>query len=92
MTAYRVVVAERKEILVVSILCGECGCEISIDAGAARVPSRCPSCERRYSPHIMSALEALGTFHRDAATAEEQSKKPVFRFHIRQAGDAKDGF
>lgn len=86
MTAYHAVVAERKDIAVVTILCGDCKSEVSIDAASARVPVRCPSCGSDYSPNARLALKAFGEFQRFATTAEDHAKKPVFRFSIKQPG------
>jgi DNA replicative helicase MCM subunit Mcm2 (Cdc46/Mcm family) len=83
--AYRVVTAERKEIAVVTIICEGCGSEVSVNAGTAKAPYACPSCELNYGQTVMEALVALGRFHRSAAAAEEHSGKPIFRFAIKQA-------
>jgi len=83
--AYRVVVAERKEIAVVTVICDECSAEVSVDPGIAKIPYACPSCGKGYSESTTTALTALGRFHRSATTAEEQAGKPIFRFHIKQA-------
>ena len=85
MTAYRVVTAERKDIIIVTIICDECGSEVSINIETAKIPDACPSCSKAYGEKTASALAALGRFHRDAATAESHSGKPIFRFNIKQA-------
>jgi hypothetical protein len=82
--AYRVVVAERKDIATVTVVCPECEAEVSLKIATAKVPEYCPSCEMRYRLPIGEALAALGRFHRSAATAEETEGKPVFRFSIKQ--------
>jgi hypothetical protein len=82
--AYRVVVAERKDIAVVTIVCPECGSEVSLAIESARVPEFCPSCEMVYRLPVKDALAALGRFHRSAATAEEHAEKLIFRFQIKQ--------
>ncbi len=82
--AFRVVVAERKEISVVTLICSECAAELSLSIATARVPEYCPSCQMRYRVPIQEALAALGRFHRTASAAEEMEGKPVFRFSIRQ--------
>lgn len=82
--AYRVVVAERKDIAVVTIVCPECGSEVSLAMETARIPESCPSCEMVYRLPVRDALAALGRFHRSAATAEEHAEKPIFRFQIKQ--------
>jgi ribosomal protein S27E len=87
MTAYHAVVAERKDIAMVTILCDECEAEVSIAAAAGRVPVRCPSCGKDYTPNTLLALKAFGEFQRFATTAEEHAKKPVFRFSIKQPGE-----
>ena len=83
--AYRVVVAERKEIAIVTVICEECSVEVSVDVGTAGIPHSCPSCGKGYNENATTALTALGRFHRSAATAEEQAGKPIFRFTIKQA-------
>ena len=82
--AYRVVVAERKDIEVVTVACAECGAELSLTIATARVPEYCPSCQIIYPIPIGEALAALGRFQRCAATAEQHAGKPIFRFSIRQ--------
>ena len=82
--AYRVVVAERKDIAAVTVICAECGSEMSMDARTAKVPYSCSCCGREYGENTRQALTALGRFHRFAATEEEHAEKPVFRFTIKQ--------
>lgn len=83
--AFRVVTAERKDIVVVTVICEECGVEISFNAETAKVPFGCPSCGKEYGENVRTALGSLGRFHRSASTAEEHAGKPMFRFSIRQA-------
>jgi ribosomal protein S27E len=86
MAAYRVVVAERKDIAIVTLVCGECKSEVSVHAETATVPVSCPSCGMDYGAAAKTALEALGTFHRMATKAETHSAgKPIFRFQIKQS-------
>ena len=87
MTAvYRVLVAERKDIGAVTVVCGECKSEVSVHAETATVPVSCPSCGMEYGEAAREALKALGTFHRMATKAETHSAgKPVFRFQIKQS-------
>jgi|SRR5271156_1297825 len=85
MTSYLAVVAERKDINVVTLGCPECGSEVSLDIQTARVPEYCPSCQMVYRVPIQEALAALGRFHRAAATAEEHEGKNIFRFTIKQS-------
>lgn len=80
--AFRVVIADRKDIEVVTLVCPECGAEVCLKIATARVPEYCPSCQMRYRAPIGDALAALGRFHRTAATAEEMEKKPIFKFSI----------
>ena len=82
--AYRAVVAERKDIVVITIGCERCGSEVSVNAEIAIVPVACPSCGREYDGNATSALVSLSRFHKAAKTAEEQAGKPLFRFHIKQ--------
>jgi hypothetical protein len=83
--AYRVVVADRKDVEAVTIVCPECGAELSLMAMTARLPEYCPSCQMRYKVPMVDALAALGRFHRAAATAEEIEGKPIFKFSIKQS-------
>lgn len=83
MTAYRVVVAERKDIVVISIVCDECSSVVSLNAETAAIPSNCASCGKQYSENIRTAIGGFCRFHR-SAKAEEQHGKPVFRFEIKQ--------
>lgn len=82
--AYRAVVADRKDVQVITIVCEDCGAEISVDAISAKMPYWCPSCERQYDQNVRDALAALGRFHRLGAAAEEHAKKSIFRFTIKQ--------
>ena len=83
MTAYRAVVAERKDLTVVTVTC-ECGSEVSINAETGNVSNGCASCGRDYGENVITALMALGRFHRTAKMAEDQGGKAVFRFNIKQ--------
>lgn len=83
--AYRVLVAERKDIGTVTVVCAECSAEVSFDARTARVPLACASCGREYGENTREALTAFGRFHRFAATVEEHAGKPIFQFSIKQA-------
>jgi hypothetical protein len=82
--AYRVVVAERKEVAEITIVCPECGAALSIEVETAGVPESCPSCQMRYTKTMVDGLVALGRFHRNATIAEEQIGKPIFRFAIKE--------
>lgn len=82
--AYRVVVAERKEIAMATLACPECGSELSLNMETAKIPQYCASCDLPFETATKEALAALGRFHRLAATAEEHAGKPVFRFQIRE--------
>jgi len=82
--AYRVVIAERKDIEVLTVVCPECEAEVSLKAATARMPEFCPSCGRPYSIPVAEALAAFGRFQRTATTAEQNSEKPIFRFSIRE--------
>lgn len=84
MTAYRVVVAERKDIAIVGVICDECHSVISLNVATAAIPPSCASCGKQYSENIKAALAGLGRFHREAKAAEEGTGKPIFQFDIRQ--------
>jgi len=84
MTAYRVVVAERKDIAVMSIVCDECSSRISINAETASVPVNCASCGKQYSENIRTAIGGFSRFHRSAKAEEQQAGKAVFLFEIKQ--------
>ncbi len=83
--AYRVIVAERRDVEVVTLVCPECGAEVSLNIATARVPEYCPSCQMIYRIPIQEALAALGRFQRTATTAEQNEGKSIFRFSIKQA-------
>lgn len=83
--AYRVVAAERKDLATVTVICPECGSEVSLLIEKARVPEACPSCYKQYGPNVVNALTAFGRFQREAITAEEIAAKPLFRFSIRES-------
>lgn len=82
--AYRIVVAERKDILVVTVVCEECEAEVSVNAETAGVLDACPSCNKPYAENIKTALAGLNRFHRLASIEEASSQKSIFRFHIKQ--------
>jgi len=84
MTAYRAVVAERRDIEVVTVVCPECSSELALKIETARMPEYCPSCQMAYRVPIQGALAALGRFHLEAATAEEHAGKQIFHFNIKQ--------
>ena len=81
--AYRVVVAERKEIAGVTVNC-ECGARLMFPVETALIPSACASCNKPYSQSVTAALIALGRFHREAAAAEASAEHPIFHFEIKQ--------
>jgi hypothetical protein len=77
-------VAESKDIAVIAVVCEYCESEVSMKAGAI-IPAACPSCTKPYRDSIKSALVAFGRFQTFAQEAEENAKKPLFRFQIRQS-------
>ena len=81
--AYRVVVAERKEIAGVTVNC-ECGARLMFPVETALIPSACASCNKPYSQSVIAALTALGRFHREAAAAEVSIGHTIFQFEIKQ--------
>jgi hypothetical protein len=83
--AYRVLIAERNDIATVTVICPECGSEVSLVVEKARIPDACPSCTRPYGEKVSAALAGFGRFQREAATAEEHAGKSIFRFSIKQA-------
>jgi predicted RNA-binding Zn-ribbon protein involved in translation (DUF1610 family) len=83
--AYRVVVAERKDIAVVTIACEQCGSEVSIKSGIVIAPEACPSCGKVYGENTKNALAAFGRFQSFATAAEEHAGKPIFRFQMKQS-------
>lgn len=95
MTTYRVVVAERKELATVTIVCPnpKCGAQTSLDIETERPPSTsnpgkiphyCACCELPYDDLILEALGGLATFHRAARKAETKCNATIFTFGIRQ--------
>ncbi len=85
MTAYRAIVAERKDIATVTVLCEKCSSELSIDAESANIPESCPCCGREYDGEARTALTAIIRFHKSAKSAEERTGKRLFQFTIKQA-------
>jgi hypothetical protein len=82
--AYRAFVAERNDLIVVTIVCDECSSSASINIETARVPVVCGSCGKQYSDNLGAALAGLARFHRMGKTAEDAAGKPIFQFHIKQ--------
>jgi PHP family Zn ribbon phosphoesterase len=84
MTAYRAIMAEREDIEAVTTVCPKCNSEVSIQAATAVIPTDCPSCGREYEQGVIEALNAFARFQKFAKGAEDYSKKPIFRFNIKQ--------
>ncbi len=83
--AYRVTVAERQDLLPVTIVCPECAAELTVKIDTAQHPERCASCNRSFDEKTIAALSALGRFHREAKAAEAiNDNKQIFRFEIRE--------
>ena len=82
--AYRVVVAERQDLIIVTVVCEECASEVSINSETANVPIACSSCGREFGENAKTALIAYSRFQRTARTAETQAGKAIFRFSIKQ--------
>lgn len=82
--AYRVVVVERKDIEVVTVICPKCASEVSVQVGTAAAPEACPSCSRPYGDGVLSALAGLARFQQRAAEVEQSAKKALFKFSIRE--------
>ena len=83
--AYRVVVAERKDIAVVTVVCPKCGSEVSLPIETALAPESCPSCNRPYGDNVLGALAGLARFQQRSNEAEQDAKKPIFKFSIRES-------
>lgn len=83
MTAYRVTVAERKDLLVISVVCDECDTVVSLDLSKVAVPPNCSGCGKQYSEPLRKALGFFAGFLREAKIAEEQTGKGIFRFEIK---------
>jgi hypothetical protein len=84
MTAYRVVVAERKDFSIVGVACDECGTTVTLAIESAKIPESCSSCGKQLSDNIKNALAGLARFQRMGRVAEENAGKPIFRFDIKQ--------
>ena len=82
--AYRVTVAERQDLIPVTIVCPECSSSVTVKIDTAQTPERCASCNRPFDEKTISAISALGRFHREAQAAESINKKQIFRFEIRE--------
>lgn len=82
--AYRVIIAERKDVASVTLICPEYASEVSLAAEKARTPDAYPSFTRQYGEGVKTALSGLARFHRQAATEEEHAGKPLFHFSIKQ--------
>ena len=82
--AYRVVVAERKDIATVTLVCAFCEAEVSLLIEKALAPDACPSCRKPYGDNVLSALAGLARFHQRAAEAE-QGKRSIFKFCIHES-------
>lgn len=83
--AYRVVVAERKDMEAVTVICPECNSEVSVLIGKSLAPEGCPSCRRPYGENVLAALAGLARFQQRGNAAETAAGKPVFKFSIREA-------
>lgn len=88
--AYRITVAERRDLAIVTVIC-ECDTALSLRIESAMIPERCASCGKPFNEKTKAALGALARFHRDGKAAEEIAGKPVFRFEIRTDDEAEGG-
>ena len=94
MTAYRVIVAERKDLPSITVICPTCGTRTSFDrleeenlppsGDRRRIPKHCASCESPFGDYVMDALRGLAAFYRASRAAEGKAGKPIFQFEIRQ--------
>jgi len=82
---YRVIVANREDISIITLVCDECETAVSLKVETANIPPNCTSCGRQWNENVQKALAAFGRFHREARTAETSLGKPIFRFDIKQA-------
>ncbi len=89
MTAYKVIVARREELVEVTILCDECPTRVVARVENGRVPVACPGCGKEYSDAVKNALSALGRFHREAKAAESIAGKALFQFTMKQSTEEK---
>ncbi|MEI9977558.1 MAG: hypothetical protein WDN23_00925 [Edaphobacter sp.] len=78
------VIAERKDVAIMTIICDKCEVEVSVKAETSVIPDACPSCLREYGKNMIEALLAFKRFHSYANTVEEQAGKSVFRLTIKQ--------
>ena len=87
MTAYRVVVAHRADLVNVTLICDECGAAVTINIETVGIPEQCSCCGVRVNENALTALAALARFHRTARLAEEQAEhqEHLFRFEIRES-------
>jgi len=82
--AYRVTVAERQDLLFVTIICTQCSTELTLKIDTAQPPQNCASCGAALEENAKNALVALNRFHREAKAAETLSSKHIFRFEIKE--------
>jgi len=81
MTAYRVVVAHRADLVNVTLICDECAAAITINVETAGIPEQCGSCGKAVSENARTALGALARFHRAGRIAEEQAEHQEHLLH-----------
>jgi hypothetical protein len=85
MTAYRITIAELKDLSEVTLICGneKCSTQITLDALNAPNPDACPTCGKTFDESLKAALAALCRFHREMAQTkariEFQIKEPIQR-------------
>jgi hypothetical protein len=83
--AYRVVDVERKDIETVTVVCPECGSEVSVLIATSLAPEACPSCRRPYGENVLTALAGLARFQRLGKAEEQGTGKPIFKFYIQES-------
>jgi uncharacterized CHY-type Zn-finger protein len=73
MTAYKVTVAELKDLSEVTVVCGNCRSRLMLPTETLIAPEQCPSCNKVFDEDLRNALGSLNRF----VVRAKQSKSAV---------------
>ena len=62
MTAYRITVAELKDLSEVTVVCGNCRARLTLPTETLIAPDQCSSCNKLFDDDLKTALGSLNSF------------------------------
>ena len=72
MTAYRMTIAELKDLSEVTVICRDCSMRLTLPVETGLMPERCPSCNKVFDQHLAASFTALGRFVREGKATESR--------------------